>query len=204
MAESLAPLERALAPDLRLVCLNAPHVCPIESVDRVYAPLGGVRRAPPHLRWWDASEHGQIYRGWDETLALVREAIEHYAPVSLLGFSQGAILAAAIAGLAATRELPQVQSAVLIAGRTPRADALAHLFRESVSVPSLHVWGERDERTAPLARELSERFDQATRATLVWSGGHVLPNRGPAFDAIVQFLGDQIRRQPGGDWVSNV
>jgi len=204
MAESLRPLERALAPELRVVCLNAPHVCSAESVDRLYAAFGGARQPPPHLSWWDASDDGREYRGWPETRALVREAIEHYAPVSLLGFSQGAILAAAIAGLSGIGELPAVHSVVLIAGRTPRALGLAHVFSAPVRVPSLHVCGERDERTLPLARELAERFELASRESVIWPGGHVLPNRGPAFDAIVRFLRDQIRRQPGGDWVTNV
>ncbi len=204
MAESLEPLERALAPGLKIVCLNGPHVCSSESVDRLYATLGGVRRTPPHLCWWDATEHGEVYRGWEETCASVREAIEHYAPVSVLGFSQGAILAAAIAGLAALGELPRVQSAVLVAGRTPRAAALAHAFLEPVRLPSLHVWGERDERAGPLAQELSAHFDEASRETVIWRGGHLLPNRGPAFEAMVRFLTEQIRRQPGGDWVTKV
>jgi len=204
MAEALRPLEHALAPGLRVVCLNAPHVCSAESVERLYAAFGGARQAPPHLTWWDATEDGSEYRGWEETRELVREAIEHHAPVSLLGFSQGAIVAAAAAGLSQVGELPPVHAAVLIAGRTPRALALQHAFREPISVPSLHVCGERDERTLPLAQELAQHFDLASRESVIWPGGHVLPNRGPGFDAIVRFLGEQIRRQPGGDWVTNV
>ncbi len=204
MAEALGPLEQALSPALRVVSLNAPHACSQESVDRLYAAFGGARRAPPHLCWWDASENGETYRGWEESRDLVREAIEHYAPVSVLGFSQGAILAAAIAGLAAIGELPKIHSAVLIAGRTPRAKALAHAFAEPVRVPSLHVCGERDAHTLPLARELVERFEPSSRQLEIWAGGHVLPTRGAGFAAIVRFLDEQIREQPGGDWVTNV
>src|SRR5258708_2496388 len=104
MHDALGPLVAALAPKVQVVCLNAPHACSAATVERMsrgpFKPLSA-----PHLSWWNASEDGLEYRGWDDTRDLVREALDRYAPASILGFSQGAILAAAVAALAQSGEL---------------------------------------------------------------------------------------------------
>lgn len=64
--------------------------------------------------------------------------------VGLVGFSQGAVLAAAIAGLAEHGEMPSFAFAILVAGRTPRAQVLKKLFTKPLRTPSLHVWGSAD------------------------------------------------------------
>src|SRR6478735_581698 len=93
MQKALAPLATALAPAVRLLCLNAPHTCSAATVERMYPGSNGAASSAPHLCWWNASEDGLEYRGWDETRELVSAALERYAPVSILGFSQGGILA---------------------------------------------------------------------------------------------------------------
>jgi predicted esterase len=140
------------------------------------------------LCWWNASDDGLDYRGWEETRDLVSEALRRYAPVSILGFSQGGILAAAVAALSRSGELPPVHAAVLIAGRKPRAARLQAAFMEPVTVPSLHVWGERDNLTGQYCEELVECFSAPEREVVRWPGGHMLPTRGPAYEAIVRFV----------------
>jgi pimeloyl-ACP methyl ester carboxylesterase len=188
MRAALEPIAAALAPRVEVVCLNAPHVCAPASVDRLYRGSNAKRLPPPYLSWWDASDDGLKYRGWEETRDQVREALDRYAPAAILGFSQGAILAAAVAALAHARELPPIHCAVLIAGRKPRAALLQGAFLEPIAVPSLHVWGERDSLTGPHGQELAQQFSEAEREIVTWPGGHALPSEGPAYEAIVRFV----------------
>jgi predicted esterase len=182
MHDALGPLVHALEPKVRVVCLNAPHV---RSTPPAEIASSGTRHSPS-LYWWNASDDGLEYRGWEETFDVVREALERYAPASILGFSQGAILAAAVAALSQRGELPHVHCAVLIAGRLPRAARLQAAFMDPVSVPSLHVWGERDSVTGAFCQELADHFTQPEIA--IWSGGHVIPTHGPPYDAMLRFV----------------
>ena len=190
MGAALGPLTKALEPKLRVVCLNAPHTCSAATVERMYRGVTAESLSPPHLCWWNASDDGLDYQGWPETRDLVSEALERYAPASVLGFSQGGILAAAVAALSRTGGLPAIHAAVLIAGRKPRAAQLQAAFADPVAVPSLHVWGERDTLTGRYSEELVECFDASERRVIRWPGGHVVPTSGPAFDAIVSFVLD--------------
>lgn len=191
MREALGPLGAALEPQVRLVSLNAPHLCSAATVERMYRGSTNPVLSPPHLCWWNASDDGLVYQGWEETRDLVREALDRYAPASILGFSQGGILAAAVAALSGSGELPSVHGAVLIAGRKPRAARLQAAFMDPVAVPSLHVWGDRDTLTGQYSEELAFAFSPAEREVVRWPGGHVVPTQGPAYDAIVRFVLDR-------------
>ena len=188
MREALGPLVTALEPQVHTVCLNAPHHCSPATVERMYRGSSAATLSPPHLCWWNASDDGLVYQGWEETRDLVREALDRYAPASILGFSQGGILAAAVAALSRSGDLPPVHAAVLVAGRKPRAALLQSAFMEPVTVPSLHAWGERDTLTGQYCEELVEAFSAAEREVVRFPGGHAVPTEGPAYDAIVRFV----------------
>jgi pimeloyl-ACP methyl ester carboxylesterase len=188
MRSALEPLAAALEPKVRLVCLNAPHTCSAGAVERMYRGASEDSRSPPHLCWWNASDDGLEYQGWPETRDLVSEALDRYAPASILGFSQGGILAAAVAALSRRGELPRIRAAVLIAGRKPRAAQLQAAFMDPIAVPSLHVWGERDTLTGQYCEELVGCFSAPEPEVVRWPGGHMVPTSGPAFDAIVRFV----------------
>lgn len=187
MRDHLGELGSRIPAAYEPVFASAPHVCREESVARLYSAWGTERLPGPYLSWWDATDDGSVYRGWEETRATVATLLERYPGAGVFGFSQGAILAASIAALSARGELPEVAFAVMVAGRTPRAEVLAPHFERPVAVPSLHVWGEAD----PLAfgsAELVECFAPESRRVAKWPGSHRVPARGPASDAIVRFL----------------
>jgi len=190
MRAALKPLATALEPKVRLVCLDAPHTCSAETVERMYQGANAARLSPPHLCWWNASDDGLEYRGWEDTRDQVSAALDRYAPASILGFSQGGSLAAAVAALSRRGELPAVHATVLVAGRKPRATTLQAAFIEPVAVPSLHVWGERDILTRQHSEELVQCFSAPQREVARWPGGHVVPTSGPAFEAIVRFVAE--------------
>jgi predicted esterase len=184
----LQPLLERLPSSVTLEFPDGPHVCAEASVARLYAALGTPRLPPPHHSWWDASEDGRVYHDWDKSLALLRNIAEQSAGLGVIGFSQGAMVAAVLAGLASRGEFPNLRYVVIIAGRTPRAETLRPLFEQKLNLPSLHVWGERDPIATPAGAELAEHFDPAQREVWVWPGSHRVPTRGAAADKIVAFV----------------
>lgn len=176
----MAALEPRLSVALEVVYVGAPHDASEGSVEGL-APDG---RAAPQ-----AAEPRVVagLRRRPRVSRLEREprALAERPGAGLLGFSQGAAFAAALAGAASRGELPAPAFVILVAGFLPRAPELGRLFDAPVRVPSLHVLGD-----APLARHgpaLFERFDPETRALVRWPGRHRIPGAGPAADAIVEF-----------------
>ena len=188
MRAALGPLAESLSEYVELVYPDGPHVCEAASVDRLYALTKAPRLPGPHLSWWDATDDGRVYRGIENTLEQMRELLERHQPCALVGFSQGGILTAILAALSSRGEMPTVAFAVLVAGSLPRAESLLPLFETPVSVPSLHVWGERDSFSTSRAPQLAQSFDVAKRETVRWPGPHVIPTRGEAAASIVDFV----------------
>jgi hypothetical protein len=187
MRKQMAELAGALAPYVELAFPDGLHVCNPATVEKLRAAWASPDFPPPHLSWWDASQDGTIYRGWDETREQMRECVGE-GPAGLFGFSQGGMLAATLAALSSRGGFPPLRFAVIVAGRKPRAAALQSLFDTAIAVPSLHVWGEADKLSRVAAEALTSHFDPATREVVRWPGPHVIPTRGPAADAIVDFI----------------
>jgi predicted esterase len=162
MREHLGGLVELLESETELIFVDAPHTCSEAMVDRLYSIWKMPRLAPPHLTWWEATEDGREYQGWEETRERIRAAMAD-GDVGFLGFSQGAILSTATVALAEHGELPPVRFAILVAGRTPRSDVLQPFLTRPLRTPSLHIWGAADTMATNLSEELSSRFDTTTR-----------------------------------------
>ena len=180
-------LENRLSEHVELIFPNAPNVASEAAVAGLEQRMAVPRGAPPHLQWWNASDDGRAYQGWDNSLRVLREALERHPGAGVLGFSQGAAVAAAVAALSCHGQLPALRFAVLVAGFTPRAAELAPLFEGApLDLPSLHVWGTAD----PIGKHgpaLADKFSAATRQVLTWPGGHKLPG-GEVGEALVEFV----------------
>ncbi|HTU58806.1 MAG TPA: hypothetical protein VMF89_10240 [Polyangiales bacterium] len=183
----LAQLFRALPPHVEAIYPDAPHACSEQSVKRLQAFTGG-EQAPPHLCWWNATDDGSLYRGYEASLALLESQVHDGEPFALLGFSQGAVFGAVLTALAERGDFARPRFSVLVAGRVPRAHALQPLFTNTLTTPSLHVWGDRDVLGREEAPKLVDKFSQQTRQVLRWSGPHVIPTFGPASDELVFFI----------------
>lgn len=69
----------------------------------------------------------------------------------------------------------------------PRDPEPAALFAQTVALPTLHVWGEGDQKVVP-ARSvaLAERFVDPVR--VVHTGGHFIPASAPQRAQYLDFL----------------
>jgi pimeloyl-ACP methyl ester carboxylesterase len=184
----LRPLLARLPAQVRVEAPDAPHACSEAGRERLQRMLGGPSLPPPHLCWWDATDDGRIYRGWETSLERLRTLTDGGGAFGLLGFSQGAIVTAALAALAAHGEFPAPRFAVLVAGRKPRADLFQPLFDRPFATPSLHVWGERDLLGISESVKLVEAFDANRREVATWPGPHLVPTHGPAAEAMLRFI----------------
>jgi predicted esterase len=188
MRDHMSDLAARFPDGVKVVYASAPHVCSDGGVERFYGGSSLKRLPPPYLTWWDANDDGTEYRGWEAARDRVRYLVTEHGPAGVLGFSQGAILASAVAAWSERGDVPPIGFVALVAGRVPRATALHSLFERPIGVPSLHVWGERD-GMAEGSRELISRFSEATREVATWNGPHRVPGEGPGADAIVRMVG---------------
>lgn len=130
-------------------------------------------------------------RGLEESLATVARALKESGPFSgLLGFSQGAALAALVCALgqAGDPRFPLPRFIILISGFCPRGLGLREsILQGPFSLPSLHVFGDTD-RVIPSQEsvQLASRFTGAI--TLTHSGGHFIPAAAPQRQAYLKFL----------------
>lgn len=184
----LTPLIERLPAHVVVEVPHAPHTCSEAGVTRLEQMMASPRLPPPHLAWWDATDDGHHYRGWETSLELIRGLAQSAGSLGLIGFSQGAILAAALTALAEDRAFPALRFVVLVAGRKPRAEIFQPLFARELATSSLHVWGERDAFGNTQSAQLVQNFSAETREVVKWPGPHVLPTHGPGADAIVDFV----------------
>jgi len=144
--------------------------------------------------WWNASDDGKVYRGWEASVRYVERAwLEKGGWDGVVAFSQGATLASLLSSM------PQLSCshsrfAVLISGFPSRATAHKAQFEKKITeVKTLNIYGVQDahlgspeevkERTLKLASmyedpEILER-----------GGGHFTPQWWP-WDKIEEFILD--------------
>jgi pimeloyl-ACP methyl ester carboxylesterase len=187
MRAGMGPLGDALERVTELVMLDGPHEADPASVARFYGRFRQEPPPPPHRQWWSPRPDGRGYDGFEETRALVLGALEGPGPVALLGFSQGAIVAAALAALSEAGELPELAFVVLVGGGPPSDDALEPLFVPPLRLPSLHAFGTEDFMRGPAA-ELALLFEPALRELVRFPGEHRLPSSGVGAEAILAFV----------------
>ncbi|XP_036926311.1 esterase OVCA2 [Sturnira hondurensis] len=196
--EKTGALRKALRGRAELVCLSGPH--PIVDAAGP-SPESGPCPPEEQLRgWWFSEQETDVFfalkeptvcRGLEEALGTVARALNTLGPFDgLLGFSQGAALAAFVYALsqAGDPRFPLPRFIILVSGFCPRGLGLQEsILQGPFSVPSLHVFGDTD-RVIPCqeSMQLASRFTGSI--TLTHSGGHFIPAAAPQRQAYLKFL----------------
>ncbi|PHT31235.1 hypothetical protein CQW23_27572, partial [Capsicum baccatum] len=133
---------------LDLVYLDAPFPAQGKSA------LEGVFD-PPYFEWFQFNKDFTKFYKFEECLEYIEDFMLNHGPFDgVLGFSQGAVLGAAIPGMqregVALTKVPEIKFVILISGAkfggpsfgVPKAAANA--FSSPINCPSLHFLGETD------------------------------------------------------------
>lgn len=134
---------RSVLDGLDLVFVDAPFPAQGKSdVETVFDP--------PYFEWFQFNKEFTEYTNFDECLAYIEDCMIKHGPIDgLLGFSQGAILSAALAGLqaqgVALTKVPRIKFVIIIGGAKLRAPLLAEkAYSSPIQCPSIHFLGEMD------------------------------------------------------------
>jgi predicted esterase len=227
-------LRKACKSIAEFVYIDAPHAATADFLD--IEAIAGDRGQP--LSWWnwddgeDRPASSRTYQGIEQSLEAIQQCIEQRGPFDgVLGFSQGAALAALLCRRATCREAaadtpgsvathplaahpaptPAFRFAILISGFVPRDGAFAALFDGSSEssgeathppppsqLPSLHVYGLKDERVPHTAcRRLAACFQAASHHP--WDGGHAVPCDAPFRNRLKEFIASVMAKAAARD-----
>ncbi|KAF8404674.1 hypothetical protein HHK36_009562 [Tetracentron sinense] len=133
---------------------------------------------PPYYEWFQFDKTFTEYRNFDEGLAYIEDYMIKHGPFDgLLGFSQGAILSAALPGLQAKglalTKVPKIKFLIIIGGARLISPSIAeNAYSSPIECPSLHFLGETD-FLRPRGTILLESF--ITPFVIHHPKGHTIP-----------------------------
>src|SRR5260370_22950913 len=147
---ALRPEEKLMG-RTRMLCLHGYHGSSA-ILRRQIASLAAVLPAHVELVFIDApslssGDFGwwhEGFRGWERTRDWAIELLNLQQFDGIFGFSQGAALAGLLAAVRESDSAPiSFAWAIMVSGFTSPLPQHAHLFRQKLTVPSLHVMGSR-------------------------------------------------------------
>lgn len=150
---------------------------------------------------FDPLQYQQQTAGFEESLAYIKTVYAQEGPFDgLLGFSQGAAMAAAlVCGQQTRRRLLQtgeMEFGFVILCSGFGLMKLMEVEEEKIQMlkcPSLHIFGSdhgKDRQIANQAsRKLASLFDEGCSVTIEHDSGHIIPTRPPYIDQVKDFLG---------------
>ncbi|OVA15257.1 Serine hydrolase FSH [Macleaya cordata] len=102
---------------------------------------------PPYYEWFQFDEAFMEYRNFNECLDYIQDCMLNHGPFDgLMGFSQGAILSAALPGLQAKglalTKVPKLKHLIIIGGATFLSPIMSEkAYSSGISCRSLHFLG---------------------------------------------------------------
>ncbi|KAI4321115.1 hypothetical protein MLD38_034535 [Melastoma candidum] len=133
---------------------------------------------PPYYEWFQFNKEFTEYVNFDKCLDYIQDYMIKHGPFDgLLGFSQGAILSAALPGLQSRGEaltkVGKIKLLVIIGGAKLKSQSLAEkAYSTPITCPSLHFLGETD-FLKPYGKELLECFSKPV--VIHHPKGHTVP-----------------------------
>lgn len=77
----------------------------------------------------------------------------------------------------------------MISGFPSRAEGHQHLYAKPIQLPSLHIWGLKDDMVVPEeSKKLAEKFRAENRHTLEHKRGHMVPSDAVCRKAVCDFV----------------
>ncbi|KAG5607270.1 hypothetical protein H5410_028762 [Solanum commersonii] len=162
---------------LDLVFLDAPFLLQdkVDAHDIFY---------PPYYEWYQATKDYKEIYNFEECIQYIEANMEKYGPFDgVLGFSQGAIVAASMPGMQRDRvaltKVPKIKFVMLIAGSKFGGVAwgcpklASNAFASPIECPSLHFIGEKDPHILN-EEELAGCF--MNPVVIHYPEGHKVPN----------------------------
>ncbi|KAI4834334.1 FSH1-domain-containing protein [Aureobasidium sp. EXF-8845] len=176
------------------------------------ADLNGADVREDANGWWKLRERGEPQDGVDEGLNCVAKVLQEHGPVDgVMGFSQGAALAAMVTSLLdpgradafaqvkdgmsyphsfTELEHPPLKFGVCFSGLLNKHQKYAALYEPKIQTPVLHVLGSMDtivEESESLA--LAERcVDGGAGMIIRHAGTHTVPSGERDIAAVIQFI----------------
>ncbi|KAF5392762.1 hypothetical protein D9757_001037 [Collybiopsis confluens] len=184
---------RQQCPEIEFVFIDAPHV--LQPVDLPSPAQVGYfsgmdsesANKDPQRGWWKSQNVQSISTGLEVTLVLLKDVLKTQGKFDgVVGFSQGAVLAALLCGLLENPEKypswfeggkaphPPFQFCVAIAGYKPLDPLGASLLTPSYKTPTLHVVGNTDIVVTP--ERSQSLIDVSLNGRVEFhDGGHFVP-----------------------------
>lgn len=139
---------------------------------------------------FDYLQYQQQTQGFDESLGYLKKVYSREGPFDgILGFSQGAAMAASVCGLQQKLKGEiEFRFVILCSGFAVNME----YEKGSINCPSLHVYGnekgEDRQITSQTSRDLESLFEEGSRMTIEHENGHIIPTRSPYIDQMKSFL----------------
>eukprot|EP00199_Chlamydomonas_sp_CCMP681_P002532 CAMPEP_0119102084 /NCGR_PEP_ID=MMETSP1180-20130426/951_1 /TAXON_ID=3052 ORGANISM="Chlamydomonas cf sp, Strain CCMP681" /NCGR_SAMPLE_ID=MMETSP1180 /ASSEMBLY_ACC=CAM_ASM_000741 /LENGTH=323 /DNA_ID=CAMNT_0007086309 /DNA_START=70 /DNA_END=1042 /DNA_ORIENTATION=+ len=171
-----AQLDVGLGDLVEFVFMDAPNVASGHIPKDVASFFTG-----PYHEWMTVTMEGDklVFDevGLERSMAAITHMLHTEGPFDgVMGFSQGSVMASSIVALQsagiAFQDLPRLKFAVLFAGFKSRYPQHASAWQQKVTVPSLHIFGDRDE-LKPECKVLADAFADAI--ILQHQRGHSIP-----------------------------
>ena len=177
---ALAPLADALGPSVVFDFMDAPHELG-SATDRAWWLL------PPGERSFTAP----AYEGDEDAIEAISAAWRERGPYDgVLGFSQGAMLAAIITARGALDQGPAPRFALMFGSATPKPyeKLLAALGEQGCSVPTLHSISAVDRMNPPEMGEWVAGCFAPSAELLRHDAGHVVPRDAASVETVRAFV----------------
>jgi len=199
----MSAIRKACEKNVEFVFLNAPntlepsdipgHTLQLLQAAESFASTETDDSLTPRA-WWRANEDKTVYYGLEGSLELFKEVLSKNKFDGVLGFSQGATMAAIVAAILERPESypgfvvdgqpihPKLEFFIPVSGFLPLPTSFESILSKTtpkLTTPSLHIIGDNDIIVTPeRSQTLVDACDPASTRIERHEGGHFVPSTG--------------------------